>query len=88
MIDETIERSAKSQAYWEQLNCRFPAADRVFDEYILETYKKNFITENVAMAYASHKDIVGRGIDFIKSSRGEKTTGSEALEIDHEYEVI
>ncbi len=59
-----------------------------FDEYILDIYRKNLITEDVAMAYASHKDIVGRGIDFIKRSSGEETTGLQVLEIDHEYEAI
>lgn len=59
-----------------------------FDEYILGLYKKNLITEEVAMAYSSHKDIVGRGIDFIKNSRGEAEGELETLEIDHEYEAI
>jgi twitching motility protein PilT len=37
------------------------------------------------MTYASHKAVVGRGIDSVKSSRGEKTTDIESLEIDHTY---
>jgi len=36
MTEQVIERSAKAQAYWEQLGCRFEAADRVFDECIKE----------------------------------------------------
>jgi twitching motility protein PilT len=37
------------------------------------------------MAYASQRGIVGRGIDSIKSSRGETTTDIEKLEIDRTY---
>ncbi|MDX8398239.1 MAG: VWA domain-containing protein [Mariprofundaceae bacterium] len=36
MSEEIIERSEQVQAYWEQLNCRFDAVDRVFDECIKE----------------------------------------------------
>jgi len=58
MIDETIERSAKSQAYWEQLNCRFPAADRVFDEYILEA--KSLLSEEGVSSYIDHARFIGK----------------------------
>ena len=37
------------------------------------------------MTYASQRGIVGRGIDAIKSSRGETTTDIEKLEIDRAY---
>jgi twitching motility protein PilT len=37
------------------------------------------------MAYASHRGNVGRGIDMIKSSRGETTTDIGKLEIDRAY---
>jgi twitching motility protein PilT len=37
------------------------------------------------MAYASRKGIVGRGIDTVKSSRGEATTDIEDLSIDTTY---
>ena len=59
-----------------------------FDEYIVKLFERELISENTAMTYASRKDIVGRGIDFIKSSRGEETTEIDNLEIDHEYEAL
>ncbi|MBI9089576.1 MAG: PilT/PilU family type 4a pilus ATPase [Desulfobacterium sp.] len=57
-----------------------------FDEYILSLYEQGAVTEEVAMAYSSRKDAVGRGLDTIKSSRGEATTEIDSLEIDHGYE--
>ncbi|MFO7753370.1 MAG: PilT/PilU family type 4a pilus ATPase [Desulfobacteraceae bacterium] len=56
-----------------------------FDDYILHLYEQGLISEDVANAYATRKDIVGRGLDFIKSSRGEKTSKIETLEIDKDY---
>jgi len=57
-----------------------------FDEFIVSLYEEGKITEETAMAYASRKDIVGRGLDSIKSARGESTTNIDSLEIDHGYE--
>lgn len=56
-----------------------------FDEYIISLYDKEKISEDTATSYASRKDIVGRGLDSIKSSRGEATTNIDSLEIDHGY---
>jgi len=57
-----------------------------FDEYILSLYEKGNISEDTASSYASRKDIVGRGLDSIKSARGEATTNIDSLEIDHGYQ--
>jgi len=56
-----------------------------FDDYILGLYEKGIITQETAMAYASRKDELGRGIDTIKSVRGEATTDIEDLKVDHDY---
>lgn len=56
-----------------------------FDEYILSLYEAGKISEETASSYASRKDIVGRGLDSIKSARGETTTHIDSLEIDRGY---
>ena len=56
-----------------------------FDEYIIQLYEKGLIEENTANAYATRKDIVGRGIDTIKASRGEATSDIGSLELDRGY---
>ncbi|VFQ45880.1 type IV pilus twitching motility protein PilT [Desulfoluna butyratoxydans] len=56
-----------------------------FDNYIVQLYEQGLITQETAMVYASHKAVVGRGIDSVKSARGEKTTDIDSLEIDHGY---
>jgi twitching motility protein PilT len=56
-----------------------------FDHHLVGLYEEGLITQDTAMAYASQRGIVGRGIDSIKSSRGETTTDIEKLEIDRTY---
>lgn len=57
-----------------------------FDEYIISLYEDGQISEDIAVSYASRQDIVGRGLDSIKSARGETTTKIDTLEIDHGYQ--
>jgi len=56
-----------------------------FDSNLVELYEEGLITPETALAYASQRGVVGRGIDSIKSSRGEITTDIEKLEIDRTY---
>ncbi|MBW2558477.1 MAG: PilT/PilU family type 4a pilus ATPase [Deltaproteobacteria bacterium] len=53
-----------------------------FDNYIIGLYRDGAITEETALSYATTKGDVGRGIDSIKSEKGETTTEIEELEVD------
>lgn len=57
-----------------------------FDDYIVDLYAQGLISEETAKAYASNKGAVGRGIDAVKSGRGQVTTDiRDKLEVDREY---
>jgi len=56
-----------------------------FDQHLVRLFEEGQITQQTAMTYASQRGIVGRGIDVIKSSRGETTTDIDKLEIDRAY---
>ena len=56
-----------------------------FDDSILELFQEGQISHDTAMAYASKKAIMRRGIDRIKSARGEKVTDIDGLEVDRGY---
>ncbi len=56
-----------------------------FDEYITGLYRDGLVTEETALAYATTRGVVSRGIDSVKSARGEKTTPLDGLEIDRGY---
>jgi len=56
-----------------------------FDEFIVNLYKDGLVTEETAKAYASNRSVVGRGINSVKSGKGEKTTSLEKLQVDSQY---
>jgi len=56
-----------------------------FDHCIINLFEKGLITEDTAIAYASNRANVNRGIDAIKNVRGEKTTDLGTLEVDQSY---
>ena len=84
--DSILNGESEGKTFYEIIGDGEAFGMTTFDNYIINLYKQDLITEETAMAYASRKASVGRGLDSIKSARGEKTTDIEALEIDHEYE--
>ncbi|MBL4760542.1 MAG: hypothetical protein JKY80_06795, partial [Mariprofundaceae bacterium] len=56
--EEIIERSAKTQVYWKQLDCRFPAADKVFDECIKEA--KALLSKDGVFEYIENARFLGK----------------------------
>ncbi|MCP4351895.1 MAG: PilT/PilU family type 4a pilus ATPase [Desulfobacterales bacterium] len=58
-----------------------PFGMTTFDDYIIELYERGLVTGETAMSYCSRKGYVGRGIDTVKSKRGEATTDIQHLEM-------
>jgi twitching motility protein PilT len=73
------------KTFYEMTQQAKPFGWSTFDDYIIELYQGALISEETALAYASKKAVVKRGIDQIKAGRGEKTTDIEGLQIDKEY---
>lgn len=59
---------------------------RTFDQDILELFEKGIITEETAFRYCSQKNEMGRGVDRIKSGRGESTTNISGLSMEEDEE--
>ncbi|MBA3004735.1 MAG: PilT/PilU family type 4a pilus ATPase [Desulfurivibrio sp.] len=59
---------------------------QTFDQHILELYEDGLITEDTAASYCTRKTAVNRGLDSIKSARGESTTGITGLAMDMKQE--
>lgn len=60
---------------------------RTFDQHILELYESELITEKTALRYSSHRNEVARGMDTIKSSRGEATSTLSDLAMEEEEQT-
>ena len=84
--DAVLHGESEGKTYYEMQQSGQAFGMTTFDDYIVGLYEKGLISEDTGMAYASRKGIVGRGIDSVKSSRGEATTDIEDLEIDLNYE--
>ncbi len=57
---------------------------RTFDQHILELYEQGFITEETALRYSSYRNVISRGLDNIKASRGESTSTLSGLAMEDE----
>ena len=83
--DTILHGESEGKTFYEIIQAGKPFGMVTFDDYIVELYEKGLITEETAKAYASNKSIVGRGIDAIKSAKGETTTDIDKLEVDMDY---
>jgi twitching motility protein PilT len=56
-----------------------------FDQYLLNLFEQEIITEEIAMLNASDRSRLKQMIDKVKAKRGEKVTDIEGLELDLDY---
>jgi twitching motility protein PilT len=83
--DSILNGESEGKTFSDIIMAGKPQGMVTFDEYIVSLFRDGKIDESVAMAYASRKDLVGRGVDSIKSERGEATSQIDSLEIDRRY---
>ena len=83
--DTILQGEAEGKTFYDIINAGEAFGMTTFDKHIVGLYEKGQITEETAMAYASRKGIVGRGLDMVKAGRGEATTDIEDLKVDRGY---
>ncbi|MFO0751804.1 MAG: PilT/PilU family type 4a pilus ATPase [Thermodesulfovibrionales bacterium] len=83
--DSILNGESEGKTFYEIIDQGDAYGMQTFDKAILKLFEEGMITEETALAYASKKPVVGRGIDMIKSSKGEKTTDIEGLSLDSDY---
>jgi twitching motility protein PilT len=81
-----VNGESEGKTFYDMQQQAKPFGWMTFDDYILGLYEQALISEETAIAYASQKPVVKRGIDFMKATRGEKTTDIEGLKIDEKYQ--
>ena len=84
--DAIINGEAEGKTFYDMMQAGKPFGMTTFDEHIIGLYEQGLVTQETALAYASRRGVVGRGIDSVKSSRGEATTDITELEIDKDYD--
>ncbi|MFY9942609.1 MAG: PilT/PilU family type 4a pilus ATPase [Desulfobacterales bacterium] len=83
--DSILNGESEGKTFYEIMQDGRPFGMTTFDDYIVALYEQGIITRDTAMGYASRRGIVGRGIDSVKSARGESTTDIQQLQLDREY---
>jgi twitching motility protein PilT len=84
--ESILHGEAEGKMFYEIIDAGVSLSMQTFDTSILNSYESGLITEEIAIAYASQRSVVLRGVDRIKNARGEKTTDVEGLALDKDYE--
>ncbi|WP_041584695.1 type IV pilus twitching motility protein PilT [Syntrophus aciditrophicus] len=83
--DTILNGESEGKTFYEIIQAGKAFGMVTFDDYIVELYQRGLVSEETAKAYASNKGVVGRGIDSVKSAKGEATTSLGKLEVDTSY---
>ena len=83
--DSVLNGESEGKTFYEIMQAGKPFGMTTFDDHIAELYGQSLVREETAMAYSSHKAVMGRSIDALKSLRGEATSDIKSLSIDYQY---
>lgn len=83
--DSILHGESEGKTFYEIIEAGEAFGMVTFDKNIIGLYERGLISEETALAYSSRRTVVARGIDRLKSARGEKTTDIEDLEVDLHY---
>ncbi|MDD5759070.1 MAG: PilT/PilU family type 4a pilus ATPase [Desulfobulbaceae bacterium] len=82
--DAILNGESEGKTFYDIIEDGHALGMQTFDQHILELYQQGIITEETAMAYCSRKSAVNRGLDQIKTAKGEQTTKIVGLGMDQE----
>ena len=85
--DAIMNGESEGKTFYEIMQAGQAFGMTTFDGHIIDLYEHGLITEETALAFASRRGIVGRGIDSLKSARGEATSDIDKLELDRSYTI-
>src|SRR5437867_4014946 len=77
--ESIVQGESEGKSFYEIIEASHTFGWRTFDHSCLEAYKKNIISEEMALMYCSKRGVVTRGIDNIKKSRGDTTSNISDL---------
>lgn len=83
--ESILHGESEGKTFYEMMEAGKPFGMITFDENIIGLYEQGLITQETALSYSSHKAVTSRGIDRVKSSRGEATTDIKDLQLDRGY---
>jgi twitching motility protein PilT len=84
--DLIFNGESEDKTFYEIMETSGPLGCQTFDQDLIAKYRQGLITEQMAILYASKRSVLQRGLDQIKSRRGEKTTDIDGLRLDKDYQ--
>lgn len=82
--DAILNGESEGKTFYDIIEDGHALGMQTFDQHILELYQQGVITEETAMAYCSRKSAMNRGLDQVKTAKGEQTTKIVGLGMDQE----
>ncbi len=79
-----INGESEEQTFYDVIQDGSAFDMRTFDQHLLELYSEGLITEDAAISYSSHRSAIKRGLDTVKSARGERTSSIDGLHLEEE----
>jgi len=77
--DLIINGETEDKTFYNVIKAGSTSHMRTFDQHLMQLYDQGLITEESAITFSSHRSEIKRGLDTIKSARGEKTSDIEDL---------
>jgi len=82
--DLIINGETEEKTFYNVIKAGSTSNMRTFDQHLLELYEMGLITEESAITFSSHRSEIKRGLDTVKSARGEKTSDIDELKMEQE----
>ncbi|HHO47091.1 MAG TPA: PilT/PilU family type 4a pilus ATPase [Desulfobacteraceae bacterium] len=82
--DLIINGETEEKTFYNVIKAGSTSNMRTFDQHLLELYELGLITEESAITFSSHRSEIKRGLDTVKSARGEKTSDIDELKMEQE----
>ena len=83
--DAVLHGESEGKTFYEIIEAGAPFGMQTFDQDIMRYFEAGLITEETALAYASHRTLVRRRVDNVKKKQGLVTSDIEDLALDDEY---
>jgi twitching motility protein PilT len=83
--ESVLNGESEGKTFYEIIEAAEPFGMQTFDQSIMKLFQDGVITEDTALAYASRKSVMRRGIDDIKKKQGLVTSDIDELALDKGY---
>ncbi len=79
VTDLILNGESEDKTFYDIIKAGSAHSMRTFDQHLVDLFEQGLITEESALIYSSHRSEIKRGLDTIKSARGESTTDIREL---------